>query len=133
MALFLVVELLVGSLEWVSSSIVCSLVVLASGNVDLWMGGSLVLFMSPSGGYGGFNFLSLLNHCSVRSITRTVAVVVMLADYLPEMQRVHLITLIIMVGIVNFSARIHRQVFLSVYFNEIDRPTSETDQGIVCY
>jgi hypothetical protein len=44
-------------------------------------------------------------------MTRTVAVVVMLADYLPEMQRVHLITLIIMIGIVNSSARIHRQVF----------------------
>ena len=49
---------------------------------------------------------------------------VMLDDYLPEMQRVHLITLIIMIGIVNSSARIHRQVFLSVCFNEIDRPTS---------
>ena len=58
---------------------------------------------------------------------------VMLDDYLPEMQRVHLIKLIIMIGIVNFSARIHRQVFLSVCFNEIDRPTSNTDQGIVCY
>ena len=58
---------------------------------------------------------------------------VMLDDYLPEMQRMHLIKLIIMVGIVNFSARIHRQVFLSVCFNEIDRPTSEADQGIVCY
>ena len=66
-------------------------------------------------------------------MTSTVVVVVMLADYLPEMQRMHLITLIIMVGIVNFSARIHRQVFLSVCFNEIDRPTSEADQGIVCY
>ena len=66
-------------------------------------------------------------------MTSTVVVVVMLADYLPEMQRMHLIKLIIMVGIVNFSARIHRQVFLSVCFNEIDRPTSETDQGIVCY
>ena len=71
--------------------------------------------------------------CNVRSMTRTVAVVVMLADYLPEMQRVHLITLIIMIGIVNSSARIHRQVFLSVCFNEIDRPTSKIDQGIVCY
>ena len=58
---------------------------------------------------------------------------VMLDDYLPEMQRMHLIKLIIMVGIVNFPARIHRQVFLSVCFNEIDRPTSKTDQGIVCY
>ena len=66
-------------------------------------------------------------------MTSTVVVVVMLADYLPEMQRMHLIKLIIMVGIVNFSARIHRQVFLSVCFNEIDRPTSKTDQGIVCY
>ena len=47
-------------------------------------------------------------------VTRTVVVVVMLADYLPEMQRVHLITLIIMIGIVNLFARIHRQVFLSV-------------------
>ena len=28
---------------------------------------------------------------------------------------------------------IHRQVFLSVCFNEIDRPTSKNDQGIVCY
>ena len=65
-------------------------------------------------------------------VTRTVVVVVMLADYLPEMQRVHLITLIIMIGIVNSSARIHRQVFLSVCFNEIDRPTSRIDQGIVC-
>ena len=64
-------------------------------------------------------------------MTSTVVVVVMLADYLPEMQRMHLIKLIIMVGIVNFSARIHRQVFLSVCFNEIDRPTSEADQGIV--
>ena len=66
-------------------------------------------------------------------VIRTVVVVVMLDDYLPEMQRMHLIKLIIMVGIVNFSARIHRQVFLSVCFNEIDRPTSEADQGIVCY
>ena len=49
------------------------------------------------------------------------------------MQRVHLVKLIIMIGIVNPFVRIHRQVFLSVYFNEIDRPTSETDQGIVCY
>ena len=114
MVLFLVVELLVGSLEWVSSSIVCSLVLLAGGNVDSWMGGSLVLFMLPSGGCGGFNFLSLLNHCNVRSVTRTVIVVVMLADYLPEMQRVHLIKLIIMIGIVNLFVRIHRQVFLSV-------------------
>ena len=65
-------------------------------------------------------------------VTRTVVVVVMLADYLPEMQRVHLITLIIMIGVVNSSARIHRQVFLSVCFNEIDRPTSRIDQGIVC-
>ena len=79
------------------------------------------------------NSLIQLWWCNVRSVTRTVVVVVMLADYLPEMQRMHLITLIIMVGIVNFSARIHRQVFLSVCFNEIDRPTSETDQGIVCY
>ena len=108
--------------------------VLSSGDiVDSWTGGSFVLFMLPSGGCGGFDFLSLLNHCNVRSVTRTVVVVVMLADYLPEMQRMHLITLIIMVGIVNFSARIHRQVFLSVCFNEIDRPTSEADQGIVCY
>ena len=66
-------------------------------------------------------------------VTRTVVVVVMLADYLPEMQRVHLITLIIMIGIVNSPVRIHRQVFLSVCFNEIDRPTSRIDQGIVCY
>ena len=40
-------------------------------------------------------------YCNVRSVTRTVVVVVMLADYLPEMQRVHLITLIIIIGIVN--------------------------------
>ena len=65
-------------------------------------------------------------------VIRTVVVVVMLADYLPEMQRVHLITLIIMIGIVNSPVRIHRQVFLSVCFNEIDRPTSRIDQGIVC-
>ena len=127
------VELLFGSLERVSSSIVCSLVLSAGDIVDSWTGGFFVLFMLPSGGCGGFDFLSLLNHCNVRSVTRTVVVVVMLADYLPEMQRVHLITLIIMIGIVNSSARIHRQVFLSVCFNEIDRPTSEADQGIVCY
>ena len=66
-------------------------------------------------------------------VIRTVVVVVMLADYLPEMQRVHLITLIIMIGIVNSPVRIHRQVFLSVCFDEIDRPTSRIDQGIVCY
>ena len=47
-------------------------------------------------------------------VTRTVVVVVMLADYLPEMQRFHLIKLIIMIGIVNLFVRIHRQVFLSV-------------------
>ena len=52
--------------------------------------------------------------CNVRSVTRTVVLVVMLADYLPEMQRVHLIKLIIMIGIVNLFVRIHRQVFLSV-------------------
>ena len=57
----------------------------------------------------------------------------MLDDYLPEMQRMHLIKLIIMVGIVNLPVRIHRQVFLSVCFDEIDRPTSEADQEIVCY
>ena len=37
-------------------------------------------------------------------MTSTVVVVVMLANYLPEMQRMHLITLIIMIGIVNSSA-----------------------------
>ena len=60
------------------------------------------------------NSLIQLWWCNVRSVTRTVVVVVMLADYLPEMQRVHLITLIIMIGIVNLFVRIHRQVFLSV-------------------
>ena len=39
--------------------------------------------------------------CNVRSETRTVVVVVMLADYLPGMQKMHLITLIIIIGIVN--------------------------------
>ena len=101
MALFLVVELLVGSLEWVSSSIVCLLVSSVGDIVDFWMGGSFVLFMLPSGGCRGFDFLSLLNHCNVRSETRTVVVVVMLADYLPGMQKMHLITLIIIIGIVN--------------------------------
>ena len=42
--------------------------------------------------------------CNVRSVTRIVVLVVMLADYLPEMQRVHLIKLIMMIGIVNFSS-----------------------------
>ena len=77
--------------------------------------------------------IGLTNFVMYVMVTRTVVVVVMLADYLPEMQRVHLITLIIMIGIVNSPVRIHRQVFLSVCFDEIDRPTSRIDQGIVCY
>ena len=101
MVLFSVVELLIGSLERVSSSIVCSLVFSVGDAVDLWMGGSFVLSMLPSGGCRGFDFLSLLNHCNVRSVTRTVVVEVMLADYLPGMQKMHLITLIIIIGIVN--------------------------------
>ena len=108
MVLFVVVELLVSSLAWSSSSVVCSLALVAGDTVDSCVEDFSMLFMLPSGGFGGFNFLSLLNHCNVRSVTRTVIVVVMLADYLPEMQRVHLITLIIMIGIVNSSARIHR-------------------------
>ena len=101
MVLFTVVELLICSLERGSSSIVCSLVFSVGDAVDLWMGGSFALSMLPSGGCRGFDFLSLLNHCNVRSETRTVVVVVMLADYLPGMQKVHLVTLIIIIGIVN--------------------------------
>ena len=114
MVLFLVVELLTGSLGWISSSIVCSLALVAGDTVDSCVEDSFVLFILPSGGCGGFDFLSLLNHCNACCVTRIVVLVVMLADYLPEMQRVHLITLIIMIGIVNLFARIHRQVFLSV-------------------
>ena len=42
--------------------------------------------------------------CNACSVTRVVILVVMLAGYLPEMQRVHLIKLIMMIGIVNFSS-----------------------------
>ena len=66
--------------------------------------------MLPSGGFGGFNFLSLLNHCNECSVTRAVVVVVMLTGYLPEMQSKHFIKLIMMIGIVNFFVRIHRQI-----------------------
>ena len=63
-----------------------------------------MLFMLLSGGFRGFNFLSLLNHCNECSVTRAIVVVVMLTGYLPEMQSKHLIKLIMMIGIVNFSS-----------------------------
>ena len=47
-------------------------------------------------------------------MTRTVVVVVMLADYLPEMQRVHLIKLIMMIDNVNFSSEFTARFSLSV-------------------
>ena len=98
--LFLVVELLSGSLGWSSSSIVCSLALVAGDTVDSRVEDSFVLFILPSGGCGGFNFLSLLNHCN----ECCVVLVVMLTGYLPDMQSKHLIKLIMMIGIVNFSS-----------------------------
>ena len=78
-------------------------------------------------------FMHKFEDCRINKLNHPPENRVMLDDYLPEMQRVHLITLIIMIGIVNSPVRIHRQVFLSVCFDEIDRPTSRIDQGIVCY
>ena len=109
------VELLFGSLERVSSSIFCSLALLAGDTVDSWVGGSFVLFKLPSGGCGGFDFLSLLNHCNVCSVTCIVVLVVMLTGYLPEMQSKHLIKLIMMIGIVNFSSE-----FTAKFLNRFD-------------
>ena len=48
--------------------------------------------------------------CNECSVTRAVVVVVMLTGYLPEMQSKHFIKLIMMIGIVNFFVRIHRQI-----------------------
>ena len=82
MVLFVVVELCVGSLDWSFSSVVCSLALEAGDIVDSWVEDFSILFMLPSGGFGGFNFLSLLNHCNECSVTRAVVVVVMLTGLL---------------------------------------------------
>ena len=104
MVRFIVVELFVGSLARSSSSVVCSSALIVGDAVDSCVDDSSMLFVLPSGGCGGFDFLSLLNHCNECRLTCVVVLVVMLTSYLPEMQNKHLMKLIMMIGIVNFSS-----------------------------
>ena len=53
--------------------------------------------------------------CNECSVTRVVVLVVMLTGYLPEMQSKHLIKLIMMIGIVNFSSE-----FTAKFLNRLD-------------
>ena len=67
MVRFIVVESSVGSLSWSSSSVVLSAAWIFVDAVDfcLFVDDCSMLFVLPSGGCGGFDFLLLLNHCNV--------------------------------------------------------------------
>ena len=104
MVLFVEAELFIGSLGWVN--------LLVSVH---WLWKPVILLtleekVSPYSWYcraeafGGSDFLSLLNHCNECCLTCVVVLVVMLTGYLPEMQNKHLMKLIMMIGIVNFSS-----------------------------
>ena len=58
-----------------------------------------------------FFICKIIDWCNVCSVTRIVVLVVMLAGYLPEMQSKHLIKLIMMIGIVNFSSEFTARFF----------------------
>ena len=67
MVRFIVVELFVGSLAWSSSSVVLSAALIVVDAVDscFFVDDLSMLFVLPSGGCEGFDFLLLLNHCNV--------------------------------------------------------------------
>ena len=67
MVRFIVVESFVGSLAWSSSSVVLSaaLIVVYAVESCLFVDDLSMLFVLPSRGCGGFDFLLLLNHCNV--------------------------------------------------------------------
>ena len=62
MLLFIVVQSFVGSLSWSSPFVVCSVAAMGVDAVNFYIEDFSML---PSGGYGGFDFLLLLNHCNV--------------------------------------------------------------------
>ena len=65
--MFIVAKSFVGSLAWSSSSVVLSAALIVFDAVDscIFVDDFSMLFVLPSGGCGGFDFLLLLNHCNV--------------------------------------------------------------------